>query len=180
MTQTTQNKIAVSLYPTVINGITYWNTAIYCPEKKEDFVDIFYTGKYFGIAQYYADYFQYLFGITKGEKPDPCDYDDKSLEAPENFDFSIYESIAENQPLVTLHLYPLPESNGKQNWTVTIESSQYEWFELLSYQSEFYDKSRLYYDNWKYILGNNSEAPNPDNYNMLLQKNAVTGEVFIK
>jgi hypothetical protein len=77
-------------------------------------------------------------------------------------------SPAEVQPRLTVRFHPMPESNGKRNWTVLL--SRVSWPEgdgplgdiasgICVHRSEYYDRARYDADRMRYLIGELPEEP---------------------
>ncbi len=176
------NPLAVLITNEMHEGMMKWILKIVDPARPQALNGglIFTYNFRFGVTQYYADYIRYLLGADI-EKPKPWNYDSKSHEAPEGFDFNPYngKTVAATPEKITLRFYALPESNGRNNWSVIPSCSRFESHELLTFlRTEQYYEGLLLFKQLQYLLGEIDEEPNTKDYDTTLYRDCTTGEFY--
>lgn len=178
----TQNPLAILITYETHEGKMKWILKIVDPTRPHALNGglLFTYDTRFGVIQYYADYIRYLLGADI-EKPKSWNYKTDSHEAPEGFDFTPYngKTVATKPEYIKLRFYALPESNGRNNWSVIPSCSRFKSYELLTFlRTEKYYEGWLFFKRLQYLLGEINIEPNEKDYDLTLYRDSKTGEFY--
>lgn len=176
------NPLSVLITNEMHEGMMKWILKIVDPARPQAINGgiLFTYDSRFGVVQYYADYIRYLLGANI-EKPKPWNYDSESTQAPEGFDFTPYngKTVAETPERIILRYYALPESNGRNNWSVIPACSRFESYELITFlRTEKYYEGLLFFKQLQYLLGEIDQEPNGREFDFNLYRDCETGEFY--